>query len=266
VASILNEEVIQNALLGDHNLYFYESSKEKHSILFSNLKAGLDRGCSALYIASGEGIEPVQVEMQNFGLKLDEPMKLKILTSHQFYTPDGEFQIDRVVDQYRSLIDESLDRSLEGLYVSADAADTFDNLSKNHMVEEWLKYEKAFGRRFKFPMEAMCSYRIDQIGPSNQALLELIKAHKNTITAKTANFVDNEKLYMDAITEELNNIFGEEAAKIIFNYIESSLKIPRNQIPNKIENFNKVLDEILGRGVTIIEHSILKNLHEKVKF
>ena len=256
---------IQNALLGDHNVYFYASPKEKHKVLFSNLKAGLDKGCSALYIASGENIEQVQVEMKNFGLKLDDPMKLKIVTSHRFYTPDREFHANRVVGQFRSLIDESVDRGFEGLYVSGDVVNTFDYLTKKGMVEVWLKYENTFGRTFKFSMEAICAYRTDQIKSNDQALLQLIQAHKNTVTAKNLNFVDNEKICMDGITGELKNILGEEATKNIFHFIETRLKIPRNQIPDKIGDFNKALESILGNGATILEKRILENLHKKIE-
>jgi len=264
VKSVLNS-VVQGALLGDHNVYFYRSTKEKHKVLFSSLKAGLDRGCSALYIASGEKIEQAQVEIQNFGLELDKPTKMKILTSYEFYTPDGEFQADRVVEQYRGLIDESLDRGFEGLYVSADAADTFDYLSRNRITEAWLKYEKAFGRTFKFPMEAICAYRTDQIEPNWEVLQQFVQAHENTVTAETANFVNNEKLCKDAISEELNSIFGKEVAQIVLGYLRRYLKIPRNEIPYSPEDLDKALKPIFGRGTTIVNQRILENLRTKLE-
>jgi hypothetical protein len=63
----------------------------------SNLKAGMRGGCSALYIASRENVAQIRAEMRNFGLGLDNPARLKIVTSTQWYTPDGEFNVDRVV-------------------------------------------------------------------------------------------------------------------------------------------------------------------------
>lgn len=234
--------------------------------MFSNLKAGLDKGCSALYLASGENIEQVQFEIENFGLKIDDPIKMKIVTSRHFYTPDGEFKADRVVERYRSLIDESVDKGFEGLYVSADVADTFDYLTKNLMAEVWLKYENAWRRTFKFPMEAICAYHIDQIESKGQILLQLIQAHKNTITSRTAKFLDNKKLYLDAITEKINGIFSEEAVNIIFRFVERCFRIPRNQIPNKIEDFNKALESLLGEGATIIlKQEILNNLRGRIE-
>ena len=62
-----------------------------------NLWAGLKKGCSALYIASGESIEDVRGEMHDFGVSIDNAKTVTIMNSHQFYTPEGEFHADRVV-------------------------------------------------------------------------------------------------------------------------------------------------------------------------
>jgi len=48
-----------NALLGEHNICFHLSIKQKYNMLFSNLKAGLDQSCSGLYVSSKENIEPI---------------------------------------------------------------------------------------------------------------------------------------------------------------------------------------------------------------
>jgi len=73
MSTVLNTAFIQNALLGDHNVCFYDFPKEKQNVLFSNLKAGRGHGCSVLYVASEENIKPVQSEMKKFGLKIDAP-------------------------------------------------------------------------------------------------------------------------------------------------------------------------------------------------
>ncbi len=75
---------IPNAKLGDHNVCFYVSPQEKQSLLFSNLKVGLDNGCSAVYVASEEDAEQVRFEMKKFGLEVDDPKKLRIMTSTNF--------------------------------------------------------------------------------------------------------------------------------------------------------------------------------------
>ena len=125
---------IQNAHLGDHSVCFYASTEERQNVLFSNLKAGLDQDCSALYITSRENIEPVRAEMKNCGLTVDDPKKLKIMTSRQFYIPDGEFDVSRIVKHVRSILEDSLDRGFEGLYISSDASKVFDYMKNNGMT------------------------------------------------------------------------------------------------------------------------------------
>jgi hypothetical protein len=253
----------QYAKLGDHNVCFYTSPYEKRNLLLSNLKAGLDTGCSAVYVASEENIKQVRFEMRKFGLKLDDPKKLRILTAEQLYTPDGEFNVNRVIEQGRSMLDESLDRGFKGLYASGDATQIFDQFTKNCMLEEWLRYERTIGRTVKFPFSAMCAYSIEQVKLNDPAFLQLIQAHKNTVTAK--NFLDNEKIWVDAITGELRNILGEEATELIFSFFERRYKTPRNQCLAKIDEFNQSLEVILGEGAATVKKQIVKRLHKKME-
>ena len=72
-------------------------------MLFSGLKAGVGQGCSGLYIASEGPIEPVQLEMRKFGLNTENHKKLRSVTSHHFYAPDGESHVNSAIEQISSL-------------------------------------------------------------------------------------------------------------------------------------------------------------------
>jgi hypothetical protein len=157
----------------DHNLYFYSDILKKYEVLFSNLKNGLDNGCSILYIASGESVLEAKCQMAYFGFRFDKPNKPMIVTSKEWYAPDKEFNASRVMEKYRSLLDDSLDRGFEGLYVSGDVADTFDCL--RHDFKSWLNYEAFWGRKFDFPMEAICAYQTGQVKYRNEELIGLFK-------------------------------------------------------------------------------------------
>ena len=167
-------------------------TEERQNVLFSNLKAGLDQDCSALYITSRENIEPARAEMKNCGLTVDDPKKLKIMTRRQFYIPDGEFHISRIVKQVRSILEDSLDRGFEGLYISSDASKVFDYMKNNGMAEEWITYEKLIGKTIRAPLEGICAYNINQVMSNNQLFLQLIQAHKKTVNTKKNEVVDNE--------------------------------------------------------------------------
>lgn len=247
--------------LGEHETYFYNSIKQKHDVLFSNLVNGIDAGCSALYIASGESVDAVKAELGNFGFKSDNPQKIKIVTSHQWYTPDGDFNARRVIDQYRNLIDEALDNGFAGLYVSGDVSDTFDYLYKKGMVKAWMAYENSFGATFKFPMEAICSYRAGQIGSNDQILFQLLKGHKDTISPKTGKRVLNEQLIRSTIYQQFQKTLGKTMTTILFDYLDEPT-------PRTIENFWDLLESTLREEYFTmgknIEQNILKKICERI--
>jgi hypothetical protein len=248
--------------LGEHDSYFYASSQQKHSCLFSNLVQGIDAGCSTLYISSGENVDAVRAELSKFGLKKDNTKQIQIVTSHQWYTPDGNFDGRRVVDQYRRLIDEALDNGFAGLYVSADASDTLDYLSKKGMVNAWMDYEHSLGTTFKFPMEAICAYNLEQVKSNGQLLFQLIKGHKNTLSSKSENKILNEQAIRNAVYRQLKKILGATTTTTFFDYLEDYRYTTNDSQP--IETFWKVLEAILREGEASIEQNMLKEIYEKI--
>lgn len=264
--TVLNTMFIWNSLLGDHNVCFCRSAKDRYRLLFSNLKAGLDKGCSGLYLASEDTVEPIQVEMKKFGLNLDNPKKLRSITSHQFYTPEGEFQVKRVIEQVKSNLDESLDKGFEGLYVSADVSKIFDNLTKNGMAEEWLSYEKTVGRTLSAQIEGLCAYNVNQIQSNIDVFFQLMQSHKNTVSTEKMELIDNEKIFRTTITEEIEKIFGAQAAECIFGFLEKRFKTSRNEILTNIVDVNQGLEDFLGiSGAVSIKKHIQKRLYSKIE-
>ena len=262
---VLNIMFIQNAVLGDHNVCFYASQKERENVLFSNLKAGLDQNCSALYITSRESIEPVRAEMEDFGLKVDDPKKLRIIPSRQLYIPDGEFHVSRIVEQVKGILDDSLDSGFEGLYVSSDASKVLDHITKKGMVEEWIAYEKFIGKTVPLPLGGICAYSLNQVKSNSELFFQLIQAHKKTVNVKKNEFLDNEKFCINTITSELDRILGKEATELIFRFLEKRFKTPINKILPNIVEFNQSLEVLLGDSAATIQEQFLKKLHRKLE-
>lgn len=247
----------QNALLGNHDVFFSTSPEERREVLFHNLKTGMDKECSALYIAGGESVEQIQAGMRSFGLKTDNPDRLKIITSHEWFMPDEKFQAERVIGQYRRLASESLTNGFRGLYVSADATEMFDHFSNN--LKLWLGHESSIGKTFKFPLEIVCAYRLDQLKSDDQALLQLVHAHRNIITSA---FLDSYDLFRSTFTETLNQLLGEEACKVVLYHLDKKLKL--EPVPNSIELL-KVLDDIFDGAKLVIEQEVARNLRKKIE-
>ncbi|MCW4037603.1 MAG: MEDS domain-containing protein [Candidatus Bathyarchaeota archaeon] len=248
--------------LGEHESYFYDSDKQKHMVLFSNLVTGIDAGCSTLYISSGENVDTVQAKLGTFGFKSDDPKQLRIVTSHQWYTPDGNFDAGRVVDQYRRLIDEALDNGFAGLYVSADASDTLDYLSKKGMVEAWMDYEHSLGTTFKFPMEAICAFNAEQIKSNGQLLFQLVKDHKHTISLKSETRISNEQLLRSTVYRQLKTILGETTTTLFFDYLENYISAQNRPLTCDVGD---LLQPILREGHSSIEQNILEDIYARIE-
>lgn len=62
------------------------------------------------------------------------------------------------------------------------------------------------------------------------------------------------------VDKVLTQILGQQAAQIIYDYLESKYFIRRNEIAEKLDAFSWALREYLGTGALVIEGVILENL------
>ena len=68
---------------------------------------------------------------------------------------------------------------------------------------------------------------------------------------------------INSIDEALNSL-GESVKQSIYFHIENKFKVPRDKIPENLEDFQGGLEKIFGAGAQFIEILIMKNLHTKV--
>ena len=73
-----------------------------------------------------------------------------------------------------------------------------------------------------------------------------------------------EDLLIRVINKTLNQIFREEGANVIYNFLENKSHVKREDVPGKTEAFSAGLRELLGSGAPVIEKSILKNLYHQL--
>ena len=70
-----------------------------------------------------------------------------------------------------------------------------------------------------------------------------------------------DKLLLKIIDEELRHIFGEAATTIIYNHLERNHSLKREEIPEKLEDFIRGLEEFLGSGAQVIQKMTLQKLY-----
>ena len=74
--------------------------------------------------------------------------------------------------------------------------------------------------------------------------------------------------FYDFLLKAIDNSFlslGEEARKTIYAYLENSMDIKIKEIPFRIMDFQKALENLLGIRTRRIEILVIKNLHDKIK-
>lgn len=79
-----------------------------------------------------------------------------------------------------------------------------------------------------------------------------------TLTQQT--FKENEKI-VKIVDRVLRQIFGNEATRLIYRYLETRYGVKRNEIAEKIDLFAKGLEEFLKTGAYVIERKILEDIY-----
>jgi hypothetical protein len=80
------------------------------------------------------------------------------------------------------------------------------------------------------------------------------------VSVKSREF---DKLLLSSIDEALNSL-GESVKQSIYFHVENKFKIPREEIPENLKEFQTSLEKIFGVGARFIEILIMKNLYLKI--
>jgi hypothetical protein len=72
---------------------------------------------------------------------------------------------------------------------------------------------------------------------------------------------DFDKSFRETVDEVLKQIFGQSAALIIYSHLEKNNSLTQEEIPEKLENFVRGLENFLSSGALVIEGIILKQLY-----
>jgi hypothetical protein len=70
-------------------------------------------------------------------------------------------------------------------------------------------------------------------------------------------------LLCEAVDEALTGL-GESVKKAIVYHLENTFDFKMNETPQRLADFAKALEELLGPGANYVENMIIKQLHSKV--
>jgi len=165
----------------DHVIMFYSKPEDKHSVLFTYLKAGLDQGEAVAYIACEETPDEIKEAMNRFGINVEKSGALHVIDYKDGYIIGGKFDGAKTMEFWKKLYDESVTKGFKGLRVIGETSCFFEH----GLVEELVEYERSLHRVLDFPMTAICAYNTDLVvnGGKRELYLDLIKAHSTVIFA-----------------------------------------------------------------------------------
>jgi len=71
---------------------------------------------------------------------------------------------------------------------------------------------------------------------------------------------ENEKI-SKIIDRVMRQVFGDEATRLIYRYLENNYSVRRDEIADKIDLFAKGLEDFLRSGAYAIERKILEDIY-----
>jgi hypothetical protein len=68
----------------------------------------------------------------------------------------------------------------------------------------------------------------------------------------------------ESIDEALTDLLGSRTREAVYDYLERNCSLARNEIPNRLDAFFKLLNETFGKGGSTIGKVIVKKLYAKL--
>jgi hypothetical protein len=75
---------------------------------------------------------------------------------------------------------------------------------------------------------------------------------------------DFQKLFLEAVDDAFSSL-GDSARQSIYFHLETRFSLPRDEIPNRLEDFENGLEKIFGAGTKFLEILIMKRLYEMIE-
>jgi hypothetical protein len=73
-----------------------------------------------------------------------------------------------------------------------------------------------------------------------------------------------DSILSEAIDEALS-VCGERAKSAVYTYLEKAFNIPKPEIPTRISEFSRGLEDLFGVHSHVLEILIMKHLHSKIE-
>lgn len=166
---------------GDHSIAFYTKPQDRYSILFTCLKARLDRNEAVIYMTGQESLNEIKQTFKQFGIEVDMLEKtgaLHIVDCRNWYV-GNRFNLSKVLEFSKKLYDEISSKGFKGLWVMLEMAFLFEK----KMVKELLYYERTLHKGLEIPLTVVCVYDRNVVAKEGggKLFVDLMKTHSSFV-------------------------------------------------------------------------------------
>jgi len=248
----------------NHVVLFYNDLKACRQVLFTYLKAGMDKGEVGFYVTGGERAEQIQKATEeefSINIKRYEMVgALKIVNYNELYIIDEKVNIPKIMELWQKVVDEAKERGFKGVRACGEMSCFF----RHNLTNELLEYEKACNRRLKMPMTAVCAYDVNLLMPFGEKFfLDLLKAHSHFLfTEPEIGF----NATLEAVERGLERALGSLSKEMIFATIKNHFGLEKEDIPKRFMDFHEALEKtfsIMTAG--LLESMVFRDLYSKLK-
>jgi len=81
---------------------------------------------------------------------------------------------------------------------------------------------------------------------------------------KRSQFEPIDGLLLESMDEALTDLLGRRTREAVYDYLERNCLVARNEIPNRLDDFFKLLNETFGKGGSTIGKVIARRLYAKL--
>jgi len=173
-------EFVKHMKAKEHAIVFYSKPEDKHQVLLTFVKEGLERGEAVGYAAGGESPDSLREAMKRFGIDVERYEKSSaLIIMKEMYIEGGKGEPSEIIARWKRLYDEAIAKGFKGLRATGET----DHFFHSNLVKDLVRYEEALHRELDFPMTALCGYNTEIVANygRGQLYLDLIKAHRTVI-------------------------------------------------------------------------------------
>jgi CheY-like chemotaxis protein len=169
--------------LTDHVLASYNSIQDELMDAVEFIKKGIGSAeLNLLLIRNDMDIQKTISDLKSKGLlnadTLIDEQSLVIIKNEKWYIPDGRVDIPRIMNQWQSLIDQSIQQKKTGLRAFC----MMDCFFENGYSKQLVNYECNLPSQFQIPVFPLCAYRqIDLDCLTEKEKKKLIECHNHMI-------------------------------------------------------------------------------------